>query len=114
MRRKHFNKKNRNNHKNQHPRNFYFTFIFISYLKPERLDVYRGDVYIHPNNNALNDDGKFITLPPPADDPEKYYPKLNSSKSFGVNVFTVNFGLSGNATRRGDQINTCTEDMKEP
>merc|ERR1712136_93355 len=53
--------------------------VGIFYLKPERLDIYRdGDVYIHPNNHALNDEGKFITLPPPADDPEKYFPKLDT------------------------------------
>ena len=46
-------------------------------MKPERLDVYNGGMYVYPKNSEQDSNGNWITQRPPDNDPHYYYPKLD-------------------------------------
>jgi hypothetical protein len=60
--------------------------VAIFYSNAERLDVYNGDILVHPENAALNSDGHWITQAPPSDDLTFYHPPINSGVH-GANYF---------------------------
>ena len=57
----------------------------IRYARPERLDVYRGRIYIHPQNSIYDESQRdWVWHPLSQVELKAYKPAINSCKIFPV------------------------------